>query len=171
MSARATNCRPAWAALLCVAGLSCSPSDPAPTKSAVGAAWPGLEMPPTVPADTAQLADDAPVAGVVVNGRPRAYSLQSMSQPQYHVLNDVLAGRAVSVTYCDRTDCLRAFSAPSPRPLPVWLEGWSGDEMLISLDSQVFSQNEAPLAAWEVEHTTWSQWRAGHPDTDVFVGR
>jgi hypothetical protein len=58
----------------------------------------GLERPIAVPADQATLADDEPIIGIEVGGKARAYHQRSMSSKSRHVVNDIIGGRAVTVT-------------------------------------------------------------------------
>src|SRR5207244_3603110 len=52
----------------------------------------GILRPPTVKADDAVLADDEEVIGVVVDGRARAYRLEALRRPPFHIVNDLVAG-------------------------------------------------------------------------------
>jgi hypothetical protein len=143
---------------------------------------PGLQRPPARPAALAALPDDAPVVGVMVQGRPRAYLLEAMSKRSNHVLDDVLGETPVTVTYCDQADCVRVFTANTPGvPLPIDLGGWDGDAMLLRVDGVFYRQDTGkskldgdrgnfPYAPLPFERTTWGAWKAAHPDTDVFTG-
>src|SRR5262245_60665997 len=51
---------------------------------------PGLRQPPTVPAATADVPDDAEVLGVSAGGRHRAYLVTALSRLRSHVVNDLL---------------------------------------------------------------------------------
>src|SRR5262249_58636248 len=93
--------------------------------------WRGIRPPPVQAAAAAQLPDDAPVAGVVAGGQARAYLLTAMTGLTAHVVNDLVGGTPVTVTYCDRTDCLCGFTADTPgQPLEVNVGGWAGKLML-----------------------------------------
>ncbi len=145
---------------------------------------PGLQDPRTLPANASRLADTEPVIGVVVNGKPRAYSVQAMSYPPWHVVNDVIVGVPVSVTFCDQSDCTRVFtSGGSAKPLDVDVAGLYGHEMIVKVDGFLYFQESGkafnqgasagslPYADFPWEPTTWKAWRQRHPDTDVFVGQ
>jgi hypothetical protein len=134
---------------------------------------PGLRQPPAVRADEAMLADDAPVIGVVADGRPRAYLVSAMRSMSSHVVNDLVGEVPVTVTYCDRTDCIRTFSAKSRgEPLTLGVGGWSNGGMELRLDERNYPQEsaEVPLDDFEFERTTWGEWRERHPETEIFVG-
>ena len=144
---------------------------------------PGSQDPRTLPANASRLADTEPVIGVVVNGKPRAYSVQAMSYPPWHVVNDVIVGVPVSVTFCDQSDCTRVYtSGGSAKPLDVDVAGLYGHEMIVKVDGFLYFQESGkaligcsagslPYADFPWERTTWKAWRQRHPDTDVFVGQ
>ncbi len=70
---------------------------------------PGLQEPQIILAQAAKLPDAEVVIGVVVNRKPRAYWLKALKYPPWHIVNDVVAGVPLSVTYCDRNDCARLY--------------------------------------------------------------
>src|SRR5262245_35289056 len=102
--------------------------------------YPGIKEPPTVPAAEANLTDDEEVIGVVIKGKPRAYRLAPFAGMLHHVVNDVVNKAAVTVTYCDRTDCIRTFTADGDRPLPVMLGGYNGG-LLLRVGDDFFLQD------------------------------
>ena len=136
-----------------------------------------VNRPPTVPAAEALLADDDIVIGVVVGGKARAYRLKAFKFIARHVVNDVINGTAVTVTYCDRDGCLRAFAADVDEPLPVRVGGFR-EGLLLRIGDSYFEQKtgrtadgeELPYRTMPVERTTWGTWRKAHSDTDVYVG-
>ena len=144
---------------------------------------PGIDRPDVVAADKAGLADDEPVIGVVSNGKPRAYRVAAFIGVTRHVVNDVVAGRPVTVTYCDKNDCARAFTGDKAgEPLEVALGGLAGDMLLRGPDGNFFWQPTGRLADPErgdvqafdlmpITRTTWQEWREAHPTTDVYVGQ
>lgn len=103
-----------------------------------------------------------------------------------HVVNDLLGRLPVTVTYCDRTDCVAVFTGPGGGlPLAVAVGGWAGhyDEggLLLRVGAALYRQDTGapwgddsgapfPYARAECERTTWGHWREEHPDTDVYVG-
>jgi hypothetical protein len=130
-------------------------------------------------AASAQISDDEPVIGVVVDGKPRAYRLWAFIGPQRHVLNDLVAAKPVTVTYCDLRDCVRVFAGDGPAPLDVGTGGHDRG-LLLLVGGRRFRQEslepadptaraQFPLRPMRFERTTWKQWRDAHPDTDVVL--
>lgn len=147
-----------------------------------------LDQPPVVatparPARATRLRPDARVIGVTVGGRHRAYVLSALKSIRRHVVNDQLAGVPVTVSYCDRTDCAVAYTTAGGQaaPLDLSVGGWSeaGPEagMLVTAGGHRYRQASGqplqadappfPYQVVAVEKTTWAEWRAAHPDTDV----
>ncbi|HRF02276.1 MAG TPA: DUF3179 domain-containing (seleno)protein [Pirellulaceae bacterium] len=129
----------------------------------------GMIDPKVVSAAAATLADDAPVIGIVIDGQARAYSVASMSRPVEHVLNDRIGGIPVSVTYCDRTDCVRAFRGEGSEPIDLWLAGFRQGRLELKYgETTWFQEDEAsPLPALPYERMTWKEWRTKYPETDL----
>jgi hypothetical protein len=144
---------------------------------------PGIRQPPTQSVDEAELDDDAEVIGVCVQGRARAYEVASLAvSPKFHVVNDVLSGRPVTVAYCDLTDCARVFtSKTSGTPLDISVVGLDENRSLVLYldgvkyaleDSKNLTQPYGPPPPYQrmkFERTSWGQWRRAHPDTDVYA--
>jgi Protein of unknown function (DUF3179) len=144
---------------------------------------PGLRNPSALPAAAAKIADADDVIGVVVNGKPRAYWLQALRYPPWHIVNDVVVGVPVSVTFCDRTNCTRVYTdRQSSAPLDVNIGGLYGKEMVVKIGGLLYFQESGkpfeagegapslPYADLPWERTTWKEWRQRHPETDVFIG-
>jgi Protein of unknown function (DUF3179) len=142
--------------------------------------WPGVALPAVVPAAAAELADDEPVIGVVVRGKPRAYRVKALASSTGHVVNDLLAGAPVTVTHCDRTGCTRVFGGDGTEALAVMTGGYSGG-LLLRVGGRFYHQVDGrplddpagaalPYQAVEFRQVPWKEWRAAHPDTDVYVG-
>lgn len=135
---------------------------------------PGLVQPPTESAEEAELESTEEVIGVSVGGVHRAYACSGMSSFSSKVINDVIDGVPVTVTFCDRTRCARAFTASAKgRPLDVQLGGWTGEKLMVLIDGRMLAQDsdEIPLQEMPIEKSTWSEWKEAHPDTDVFTDR
>lgn len=143
---------------------------------------PGVRLPPTCPLGAAHVDDNAEVIGVWAEGRSRAYLVSEMGWPK-HVVNDVLEGHPVSVTYCDRRGCARVFTAEHLRgPLEMDVGGWvenkgmavrvNGVDYLQETGENVTSSGGEPIPYREMPHTrtSWRAWREAHPDTDIYVG-
>jgi hypothetical protein len=144
--------------------------------------WPGTRRPRTRPAEGAELSEEAEVIGVCINGQSRAYALLSLDgAPHRHVVNDVLGGRAVSVVYCDRRNCARAYTSDTDEPLPINVGGWHPDAgMMLKLGdtnyaletgANLIDPNGEPFPYQPMPFllTTWSQWCRLHPDTDIYL--
>ncbi len=145
--------------------------------------WPGLRQPPTHAAAEADLGDDAEVIGVQIEGRTRAYCIEALSgAPWYKVVNDVIAGRPVSVAYCDSTRCAGVFTATTNgAPLKLGIGGWDAEKgLMLHLEGVNYALEDGtnltqpkgqplPFERMQRKRTTWGQWRHAHPDTDVYV--
>lgn len=138
-----------------------------------------------LPAGKPGLSDDAEVVGVVAGGRSRAYALEALRAIHRHVVNDRVGGMPVTVAYCDRTACAKVFTAPGrDRPLDVAVAGWDGrteeGSLLLRVGPAVYRQDTGmplnpddapfPYPKYDFVRTTWKEWRAAHPDSDVHVG-
>jgi hypothetical protein len=173
----------AWmllAALLATSGCSGQPPPPRPDPPPSPAPPPSdrVDRPATVPAAKASLADGDAVVGVVVLGKARAYRLDGFKFIAHHVVNDVVSRTAVTVTYCDRDDCLRVFTGDGEEPLPVGVGGYDGG-LLLRVGNGRFRQKAGSAARGEglpyrpmpFERVSWGEWKKAHPDTDVYLGR
>lgn len=142
---------------------------------------PGFAVPPIRAAADAGLAADDEIIGVLVGGRSRAYLVRALVFP-WHVVNDVIGGQAVSVTYCDRARCMRVFTKESAnKPLQLDIAGQMESGLILRIGNVEYSQKtgenltspkDAPLPYSDMQfaRTTWRQWREAHPDTDVYIG-
>ena len=138
---------------------------------------PGLSLPRTVPAAEATLDDDAPILGVAVAGRHRAYLRSAFESVHAHVVNDLLADVPVTVTHCPLTGCSRAFTAAS-RGMPLNLDqvGVTHNRFVIAVgdvsyyqDTGAAVESGAPaLTPYRLELMTWKEWKLLHPDTDLY---
>lgn len=139
----------------------------------------GVDRPPVVRGPDAVLAPDAVVIGVVIDGKARAYSLETMADRHHHVVNDLVANVPVTVAYCNITDCIQVYTNPeTTAPLDVSLAG----AMVIKVEGVLYDHQtgralepgDGPATIrfprLEPVRTTWRQWRAEHPDTDVYTG-
>jgi hypothetical protein len=178
------------AILCCLLVLSCNRSrrDTATTESLIESEItrptpfisPGLECPPVQPAEKAEVPGDAVVVGVVVNGKARAYLLDAMVSPFKHIVNDLIEGTPVSVTYCNKNGCVRVFTDESRgKPLKISLMGF-GKGMLIRINDKTYEQetgrlfnsdsiDEFPFSQMAYEVLKWDDWKKAHPDTEIFT--
>ncbi|MEQ9406961.1 MAG: DUF3179 domain-containing (seleno)protein [Fuerstiella sp.] len=133
---------------------------------------PGITHTAMQPSDPTEASDDEPVLGIVVDGEARAYSVTAMSSISAHVVNDLVGNTPVSITWCDRTNCARAFTADTPgQPIPLSVGGFVDDEMSLLFENRMYPQTspEIPLQDYDVEVTTWGQWVNQHPNSKVFL--
>jgi hypothetical protein len=140
-----------------------------------------IRNPQAIAPEASDLADSAEVIGVEMQGSHRAYALGPMSFPRTHVINDVVGGTPVTVSYCNRRDCIRVFTDPDgAEALNVSVGGLDARPdrgMLLRVGKRRYYQESGvsfddpsetfPYAQAEFVRTTWGQWRAEHPDTDV----
>jgi hypothetical protein len=144
---------------------------------------PGLSRPPVVGGASSGLAEEEEVIGLVVAGRPRAYRLRALEYPPWHVVNDVVGGVPVTVAHCDLSGCTRAYSgAAGSGPLDVSQAGVIDGEMILRFGGTPVVHSTGrpldpasdpgalPASDHEWTRTTWRDWKARHPTTDVFVG-
>ena len=144
----------------------------------------GVETPPTTSAAGATLEDDELVIGIEAAGKFRAYHQLTMCGKSRHVLNDVLGGTAVTVTYCDIADCAGAFGGiEGSGPLNINLAGLDEGGMILKVDEVAYYQQTGaladpphdkpappfPYASFPLTRTTWGEWKTLHPDTDLYV--
>lgn len=132
----------------------------------------GLQQPPQQQGAAAALPGDERIVGVIVDGAARAYSLKAMSGMRSHVINEVYGETPLSVTYCDRTDCVRVLTTDSPgQTIPLATGGFAEGQMLLKLGPDMYAQNskEIPLADYEFEVATWQDWISRYPDSTVFI--
>lgn len=139
-----------------------------------------LDYPSFVAADDAGFlkAKDR-VLGIERNGVARAYPIRILN---YHeVVNDAFGGSAVVVTYCPLCNSGIAFDAKIDNTrLEFGVSGLLYNSDVLLYDRQtdsLWSQIEktaitgemkgTKLNAFPMMHTTWRDWVARHPDTEV----
>ncbi|MFO0887619.1 MAG: DUF3179 domain-containing (seleno)protein [Isosphaeraceae bacterium] len=138
----------------------------------------GIRLPESYPAGSAAIGDDEEVIGVIAGDEARAYRLAGLADRRRHILNDRVGDVPVSVTYCDLSDCARAFRGPDGgEPLPIGLAGMFDGRMILRVDGFDFFQDTTlprdpagrpfPFQAAPFERTTWKAWRQAHPHTTI----
>ena len=133
----------------------------------------GLRQPEFESASDVRVSDLYPVIGVSVGNEYRAYLLGAMDSPESHVINDLIENIPVTVTYCDRTDCVRLFTKSNQSDsLDVSIYGFIDGQMAIEVDGQTFTQGspDVPLEDLTFTRTTWGEWKLDHPETNVYIG-
>ncbi len=140
---------------------------------------PALTDPATVSADSSTLSPDDIVIGVVQNGEARAYPLRIMWW--HEIVNDVLGGVAMAITYCPLTGSSLIYDPMLEGQRVIF--GTSGllfdnnlvmyDRASLSLWSQMMGRGicgpyiSHEPALYPVVETTWAAWKRMHPDTTV----
>jgi hypothetical protein len=141
---------------------------------------PAINQPRFITADAANFLDPGDrVLGVSLNGINRAYPIRILN---YHeVVNDILGNTPVVITYCPLCGSGMAFSANiSDTRLVFGVSGllYNSDVLLYdtateSLWSQIKSvavtgpMKGTKIDAIALAHTTWRDWRARHPHSQV----
>ena len=145
---------------------------------------PALDRPAMVTvAEADYLLDDDLVFGIVVAGDARAYPLRILGW--HEMMNDVVGGRPVALAYCTLCGAGILYETQVPGRAAPFVFGSSGllyrsnklmfDWETLSLWNQFTGEPVVgPLAASGIRLaqrpiavTTWSQWRARHPETTV----
>lgn len=132
-----------------------------------------VERPVRVTAEEAKLMDQDMVIGVVAGDEACAYSCEAMSQIDSHVINDVVGGKGLTVTFCDRTDHARILCSESEgTPPKVQVGGLTDDAMVLYIGGKMYEQTspEVPLSDHKFLRTTWKHWKTLHPNTLVYTG-
>jgi hypothetical protein len=142
----------------------------------------GIERPPVLSASSAPLEDSEEVVGVVVGGKARAYRLSALTDMADHIVNDVVEDRPISVTYCDKRQCIRVFTAEGTgtEALPIGQAGLWNYQMVIQVGRDSYLQESGdpldpearpfPYQQYPSQRTTWREWRESHPETEVYAG-
>jgi hypothetical protein len=140
---------------------------------------PSIDRPRFVPAGKAGLAPEDRVLGVLHRGVSRAYPVRILNW--HEIDNDRIAGDPVAITYCPLCGSGVVFSSVvAGRELSFGVSGLLYESDMLLYDRQtesLWSQLKyqavtgpmlgAKPARLPVEHTTWQDWRARHPRTEV----
>jgi hypothetical protein len=125
---------------------------------------------------------DTRVLGIVVNGIARAYPIDILD---YHeIVNDVIDGQHVSITYCPLTGSGLPFLTSEMADTTFGTTGFLYENNLIFYDRETvtyWSQMSNSFWCSEIEHkvrsfptipvieTTWNAWRNIHPNSEVLT--
>lgn len=140
---------------------------------------PSLDNPTFIAADQAGfLAPDDRVIGVYRNGLAKAYPIRILNW--HEVVNDDFDGAATLVTYCPLCRTGMVFDVEHLDTDSFGVSGllYNSDVLLYdrktdSLWSQIMGRavtgpmKHATLKLLPSRHTTWADWRAAHPETQV----
>jgi len=140
---------------------------------------PAIENPRFVEASDAAgtLEENDPVFGVELGGEAKAYPQSILVW--HEIVNDVIGGRPVSVTYCPLTGTAQGFHRGETT---FGVSGQLINANLVMFDrgseswwpqilSTAITGDDAGrhLEEFQVIWTTWSRWRSTHPDTVVLT--
>ncbi len=132
--------------------------------------FPSDANPRLLAADAVLLPDTAEVLGISTNGISRAYLVVGMWEMRNHVVHDNLAGQPITVTYCDVNDCAYAYQRKDIAPKDFHVSGWDGQNLLLLIQGKYYAHPTVPLPAHPIKRTTWSEWKALHPNTKIYLG-
>lgn len=105
-----------------------------------------IERPVICAGRDARISPDELVIGVVVEGKARAYRLTAMEGITHHLVNDVIGKVPVSVAYCNRNECARAYvGEPGTDPLKLRVTGLLDGAMILESYGTYFFQESGKL--------------------------
>lgn len=143
---------------------------------------PAIDQPRFVAAAKAsQLAADDLIIGVAVAGVVRAYPTFILNH--HEIVNDTVAGTPVAITWCPLCGSALAFERVlDGKPVQFGVSGLLHESDLVMYDratNSLWQQVSATafagprrgqkLARFPVTMTTWGEWLAAHPDTQVLT--
>ena len=110
--------------------------------------------------------------------------LEHLTGPIESLVNDLIDGVPVTVSYCDLTDCVRTYTdRGKSAPLEVAVAGlFEGREMVLEVGGRLYfhksgeplkpgeGPSSLPLEQLSPTRTTWERWRRDHPSTGVYQG-
>jgi hypothetical protein len=134
---------------------------------------PGMIAPVTLTATEAQVSGTEQVIGITIGDEHRAYLVNAFAPIGQKVVNDLINGIPVTVTYCDIHERARAFtSSDRGEHLTVGLGGWDNKEMFFYFNNIQFahSSQNAPLPDYPYIITTWREWLEEHPESRIYLG-
>ena len=151
---------------------------------------PAIRRPASVPrGEAVHVEDDDAVVGVELDGEARAYPLLMLEM--HEIVDDVLAGTEIAVTYCPLCDAAVAYRRRLPaakgapeEPLVFGCSGYLYDSDVLIYDAQtetfwqqltgrgvVGPLTGSVLSQVPVRRTTMRAWETEHPRTTVLSWR
>jgi len=120
------------------------------------------------------LAKQAKVIGIFHNGQARAYLGTAMGGIGNHLVHDTLGGKPISLAFCDKMGCARAFNR-TIKTEKLYVAGWNGrlKKMMLAIDNRNYTldSEELPLSELRgVTQCTWEEWKKRHPKSDIYIG-
>ncbi len=136
---------------------------------------------PVIAPAASDVAGDELVLGVEIGLASRAYPLNMLSGPDHECLNDELGGEAIAVTWCDFCHDGIVYSRDlDGQRLTLVVSGFLWEYSMVLIDAETRSlwtqvagrALRGPLTGKSLNRlpatiTTWANWRALHPTTDV----
>ncbi len=133
---------------------------------------PGIKNGRFYSADEVVIPAETMIIGVEVDGQFRAYLPGGMNSMDQHILHDDFNGQPITMTYCDKSDCARAFIRGDLDPDQIRMGGFNGKAMWLLIGEERFIQqdSETPLEEYPITRMTWESWKTRHPETTIYVG-
>ncbi len=177
-----------WIAILAlILSVSCtksptipSPPPDAPKQTAFSL---GVREPETLSVQEVALEDDELVIGVSAGDKHRAYLVKAMTTPPelvsmptselgHRIVNDLLGGVPITVTYCEETKSCRVLTSSGTKSLDLAVSGLLDEGMVVLLNGRQYPQMDPqlPLKDYMFQLTTWKKWKSEHPQTDIYIG-
>ena len=133
---------------------------------------PGISDPYFHAADEVIIPETTPVIGVIVDGKARAYMDEGMAEADQHIVHDTFGNQQLTIVYCDKSNCVRVFDSTEAELDSILMAGMKRDQLQLKVGTRDFALDDEsiPIPDYESERTTWSEWKAAHPETDIYVG-
>ncbi len=159
----------------------------------------GIIKPQTEPADTEKIQPNKKVIGIVLESKARAYLLDAFDSVERTVLNDVIEGTPLTITYYPMESVdnepetrVRVFvDKHGNEALVMGLMGTEQGKMKIYCQEKAYFQMGSKVSVWhdtnedgeedpdeifplsdfEFEVMAWGDWKKSHPETDVYLGK
>lgn len=138
---------------------------------------PSIDEPVFTEAGDVDLADGAPIFGVVRNGEAKAYPQHVLVW--HEIVNDTIGDEPIAVTYCPLTGTAQGFERGG---VEFGVSGRLVNSNLVMYDRATDSRWPQVLATaidgpfadrslreFRVVWTTWKNWRTVHPETRVLT--
>ena len=95
-----------------------------------------------------------------------------MAEADQHVVHDTVGEQQLTIVYCDKSNCVRVFDSTEVVLDSILMAGMKRDQLQLKVDQKDYALDDEsiPIPDYESERTTWGEWKAAHPDTDIYVG-
>jgi len=159
----------------------------------------GIYQPQVESADTDKIKPEQKVIGILLEDKARAYMLAAFDGIERTVVNDVIKGTPVTITYYPMESLhnepekrVRVFcDNHGSEALMMGLMGTEEGKMKIYCQEKGYFQMGSKVSVWhdsnkdgkedpdemfqladlEFEVVNWKDWKENHPDTDVYLGK